>query len=114
MARLRPVPSKLKHPRQRQRGRWVREPIEDERVGTWYYVLDGQRWEVQRRSGEDDFGWYLFGPGGSPFGVLLCRRLGPAKAIAQDYAEDYPGARDWLRAGQGGEVYADRARAHGW
>lgn len=95
-------------------GGWYREAIEGERVGRWYFYTSAARWELQQRSGEDDFGWYLYGPDGSPFGQFLCRRLGPAKLIAQDYAEDYPGARDWLRADQDGEVYAARAKGHGW
>jgi hypothetical protein len=103
---------------QLNRGRWVRESLDDgTRFGTWYYVLDGQRWEVQRRTGAgEDFGWYLYGPAGaaySPFGEFLGRRLGPAKLIAQDVAEDFPGARDWLRAEHDCEVYSERARRHG-
>lgn len=98
--------------RARAKGEWVHEEIEDRRVGTWYYVLDGERWELERRSGDDDFGWYLYGPGGSPFGKFLGRRLPGAKAITQDYAEDYPGARDWVRASQGGEIYKDRVAEH--
>jgi hypothetical protein len=98
------------------RGRWVREPLDDgTRFGTWYYLLDDQRWELQRRTGEDDFGWYLYGPDGAPFGQHLARQLGPAKLLAQDYADDYPGARDWVRGAYYAddyETYRDRAAQH--
>lgn len=91
---------------------WIREADEDQRVGTWYFYRGAERWELERRSGDDDFGWYLFGPNGSPFGEFLGRRLAGAKAIAQDYAEDYPGARDWVRGGQGGDIYSRRVEEH--
>lgn len=96
-------------------GGWFREYIEGRRVGDWYFYRGTERWLLEQRSGKgEDFGWYLFGPdGGAPFGECLGRRLGPAKLIAQDYAEDYPGVRDWVGGGQGGEVYSERAAAHG-
>jgi hypothetical protein len=89
-------------------GGWFREANEDRRVGTWYYYESRQRWELELRSGDDDYGWYLFGPDGSPFGLHLHRRLGPAKLMAEDWIKDYPGARDTLRGGQRDERYADR------
>jgi hypothetical protein len=105
--------------RARAKGEWVREPLDDgTRFGTWYYVLGDDRWEVQRRTGRevgDDFGWYLFGPEVSVMGEFLGRRLGPSKAIAQDYVDDYPGARAWLRGDHyddNHDTYKARAEEH--
>lgn len=94
-------------------GGWFREASEYRRVGDWYYYESHQRWHLEQRSGiTEDFGWYLFGPDGSPFGLHLHRRLGPAKLIAEDWIKDYPGARNLLRGGQNSEIYWPRMAEH--
>lgn len=80
-------------------------PVRDESARTahtWLCTMpDGSVWELERRGGiGEDFGWYLYGPGGEPFGLYLSRRLGPAQRMAQDYAVDVPGCRRALHGAQ--------------
>lgn len=92
-------------------GEWVREPNDDgTRFGTWYYVLGGRRWELERRTGQhDDFGWYLTGPDGSPFVEYVARQLGPAKRWAEDVAHEVPGAREALTGADWDGLYVHRS-----
>lgn len=94
-------------------GGWFREAEEGRRIGTWYFYESRCRWELQRRFGKgEDLGWYLYGPEGSPFGAYLGRWLGPAKAIAEDYIHDVPGARDYVRRDPDGDIYWPRLEEH--